>query len=228
MIKDNKIKKNTIRLKAAIFLVFSLTVSLILVFSFMLMEDTALALVPTPAKFTKVSGTDSLTAVEWNELTLDFIDQLGDTMLGDLDMNGAGGPYTVTNLAAPTANSDAATKLYVDSTVAAATAGAVEDVDGGAMKMVCGMTQAGVDWANDGFGNCTIWVDTRSSVGVNNFVNPPFYIANIGGTLDHEMYTGTNSVYGTSVSGFRINIPTCSAAAAVAGSWYISWCGFGN
>ena len=51
----------------------------------------------------------------WVEVTGAYVMSAGDVMSGNLDMGGA---HTVTNLAAPISTTDAATKLYVDSTTA--------------------------------------------------------------------------------------------------------------
>jgi hypothetical protein len=80
---------------------------------------------------TKVPTQQSVKAYVDSFGTSNFVELSGDTMTGDLDMNG----NTVTGLGAPTNDDDAATKKYVDDEVVAAIEGLswrapVDDADG--------------------------------------------------------------------------------------------------
>lgn len=61
--------------------------------------------------YNRAVSENSLSRDDWNKLDDDFLLKDGGTMAGDINMNN----HKVTNLSTPTANTDAATKQYVDS-----------------------------------------------------------------------------------------------------------------
>ncbi len=86
------------------------------------------------------STSGSLSATEWNNLPSDFLDLTGThAMQGNLNM---GNTNRITNLAAPTTDSDAVSRGAMNTAIAAAVSAAssAKDTSGNSLKMVCART----------------------------------------------------------------------------------------
>ena len=81
---EKRVNKLTTRLWAGLFILFIMIASGILLFANFYYEQLALALT---GNYTMTSG-DLLTAGDWNALADDFVHKSGDTMSGDLTVNG--------------------------------------------------------------------------------------------------------------------------------------------
>jgi hypothetical protein len=176
--------------------------------------------------YNRTTAQNELTRDDWNLLDEDFVAKSGDTMTGPLNM----GNQRITNLAAPTANNDAVNLSTLDSRFGS----------GGGKKIICGETPAGTtDWRQWGTSEVTIYVD----INVVGFTSEPIYLAALSGAGNHFMTLGTQSVYNTTATGFRIYITktttpstaltnlmvdTLTPTMANSWGWHIHWCGVGN
>lgn len=112
------IRRLKIKLGAMAMLLALLSLTAVLILSGLATARLALAI---SGNYSKAAG-QQLTSAEWNNLPNDFVARTGgalSAMQGVLDL----GNNRVTNLAAPAANNDAATRQYVDTAVAGAAAG---------------------------------------------------------------------------------------------------------
>ncbi len=107
---NHKIKKLRIQLNVAIILLVSIIISGGFLLSGLSFNQIVWAL---GGNYNKQAG-DQLNLSDWNNLPNDFVDQGGDKMEGDIDMNN----NKITNLPAPSDDSEPATKDYVDSALA--------------------------------------------------------------------------------------------------------------
>lgn len=210
------------------FLIFVIIVLLVL--SGISMKNTVLALT---GNYSKNVG-DPLSAIDWNKLDDDFVAKSGDTMQGDLNLNGK----KIMNLADPADNGDAVNKSTMDSAIAAISAGSanIKNTSGENLKVVCGSTPIGSTvWQNGGASTITTLVDASAAAFLDNNV---IYFASLFGDLGMFSAIGQNSIYkpssGNYRDGFRVYIINNdlsmynAANATTPWNWHIRWCGIGK
>jgi len=173
---------------------------------------------------------DPLSTNDWNKLDDDFVAKSGDTMQGDLNLNGK----KITNLADPADNGDAVNKSSMDSAIAAILigSGGIKNTSGESLKMICGSTPYGsTNWQNS-VGSITLVVDTSVAGFASNDV---VYFVSLYG--DSAMYraVGYNGIYDSTANSFRIYVnnnditsPFSNVTARDSYKWYIKWCGIGK
>ena len=206
----------------------------VMVYSFFSWQGTVLALSNDYNKSDAAAPPDNeITATEWNTLLADFVNQNGDTMAGNLDMNGR----RITALADPANGGDLANRQWTANRIAGAymtfSAGA-QDRDGNPLYIVCG--RSGSTWGLSG-GNLVIDVDTTgpaAGTGDPIFSGTPFYLVNVGGDDRNFEPRGQSSFYLASNTGFRVFLyqgdvsPNITAAEANSLGWHVNWCGIGT
>ena len=174
---------------------------------------------------------DSLDATDWNNLDNDFVAKSGDTMQGNLNMGGG----SITGLADPINDNDAARKIYVDEQVSSGSAN-ISNISGENLKMVCGTTLYGAtDWVAAGADTIGVNIDTTVAGFANNEV---IYFVSLNG--DDGMYKaiGINNIYSSSATGFWIYLsnkdiitdggPFSPATTRNIWNWHVKWCGIGQ
>lgn len=182
------------------------------------LKNAALALT---GNYGKTTG-DNLDISDWNNLDDDFLAKSGGTMTGDLSM----GNKKITNVATPTAGTDAANQAYVLNQIS--DAGSIKDTSGNTLNLVCGETSTS-DWQTYTDGH-TVYVDVDMTAA--GFTSIPYVFTSLNGDAWHWKTYGMTSLYSRTSTGFRVYIynlgTSMTASDAVTWGWTLSWCGISN
>ncbi len=173
--------------------------------------------------YTKVDSpmADSqLSLSDWNNLPNDFLSKHGDTMGGNLDMNG----QKIINTVTTNIVTNAATKSYVDSRTGMS--GAVKNPAGGSLTSICDRSGAGTNWTTVGANMIETHIDTTNG-GVPLFASLPSYEIGLSGPNSWDVQ-GNGSILNPSNTGFTVRLITAfTEAQAESWNWEVIWCGFG-
>ena len=225
-------KKLKLQISITVLLFLSITLSAVIIFSPISIQQIARAVT---GNYLKNTG-DPLDVSDWNNLPSDFLDKTAtDSKDGDLTMNSGNinmnsgninmGNNSITNLIAPSNNNDAANRQYVDSKINHLTEGNI--------RVVCGVTSPGATGWFDETNNRIVAQINTSAAGFSAGSNVSYFttIAGLGFHLDT---TGANSIYQSAHDYLRVKVryigsfTPFDAAQAEAWQWHIYWCGYGN
>lgn len=232
---NKKIKFLKIQLATA---VFALVVALVSGFFIFGPKLTEFAVALTGTYNNSKTG---VTVNDWAGLDEDFVARSGgaaSSMTGILDM----GNQRITNVAAPTADTDAVSRGAMNTAISAAVTGisTIEDTSGNSMKMICGNTTPGAtNWQTYSPDLHSIYVDVTVPSGL--FTSTPSYFSYMRGTMSYAA-VGDNKIYAATNTGFTLHViylgvnnnwltPSSvfiTPAQANTWQWTIYWCAVGQ
>jgi hypothetical protein len=181
-----------------------------------------------------------VTSADWQNLDNDFVARSGgaaSSMTGILDM----GNQRITNVAAPTADTDAVNRGAMNTAITSALTGSsdIKDTSGNNFKMVCGSTPTGATaWQLYGPDPHSIYVDVTIPAG---FSSTPHYFSFLRGSMSY-VTVGTDQIYAPTTAGFTLHVvylgvnnnyltPSSvfiTPAQANTWQWTIYWCAIGS